>query len=103
MKPTIKPRNPVVVPAKFRKAGTHLKTFKTHRRHERIELRRTARSFRSNENKTPEFQPKQPDIGFFGWDSASSSDYFSGEVHASRNHSSFSRYLKALPTGFKSY
>ena len=36
MKPRIKPRNPLVAPSKFRKAGLHHKPFKTQRRAEQI-------------------------------------------------------------------
>ena len=43
MKPKIKPRNPFVVLAKFRKAGSHEKPAKSLRRHEKQTLAKTAR------------------------------------------------------------
>jgi len=43
MKPKIKPRNPFVVLAKFRKAGAHEKTAKALRRHEKQTLAKTAK------------------------------------------------------------
>ena len=38
MKPRIKPRNPLVAPARFRKAGSHEKPFKTQRRADKVAL-----------------------------------------------------------------
>ncbi len=43
MKPGIKPRNPFVVPAKFRKAGSHDKPAKALRRKEKQTLAKTAK------------------------------------------------------------
>lgn len=43
MKPKIKPRNPFVALAKFRKAGSHEKTEKSLRRHEKQVLAKTAK------------------------------------------------------------
>jgi hypothetical protein len=43
MKPKIKPRNPFVALAKFRKAGTHSKPTKLLRRHEKQALAKAAR------------------------------------------------------------
>jgi hypothetical protein len=65
MKPTIKPRNPLVAPSKFRKAGLHQKTFKTQRRAERISLMKSISDSTKEANK-PEFQPKQLVVGCFG-------------------------------------
>lgn len=64
MKPRIKPRNPLVVPAKFRKAGSHQKPYKTQRRAERIALMKSAKNSRSTGN-TTEFQSKNLDPGCF--------------------------------------
>jgi hypothetical protein len=66
MKPRIKPRNPLVVPAKFRKAGSHQKPYKTQRRAERIALMKSAKNSRSTGNSTAEFQSKHLDPGCFG-------------------------------------
>lgn len=43
MKPKIKPRNPFVALAKFRKAGSHAKPEKSLRRQEKQTLAKTAR------------------------------------------------------------
>ncbi len=43
MKPKIKPRNPFVALAKFRKAGSHEKPPKSLRRHEKQTLAKTAK------------------------------------------------------------
>lgn len=43
MKPKIKPRNPLVVPARFRKAGPHEKPAKSLRRKEKQTLAKTAK------------------------------------------------------------
>lgn len=43
MKPKIKPRNPIVAFAKFRKAGTHTKPAKSLRRHEKQALAKAAK------------------------------------------------------------
>jgi hypothetical protein len=43
MKPKIKPRNPFVAVAKFRKAGAHEKTAKALRRHEKQNLAKTSK------------------------------------------------------------
>ena len=43
MKPKIKPRNPFVALAKFRKAGTHTKPAKSLRRHEKQALAKVAK------------------------------------------------------------
>lgn len=43
MKPRIKPRNPFVAPAKFRKAGSHEKPTKSLRRQARQALAKAAR------------------------------------------------------------
>jgi hypothetical protein len=43
MKPKIKPRNPFVALAKFRKAGSHEKPSKSQRRHEKQTLAKTAK------------------------------------------------------------
>ena len=43
MKPKIKPRNPFVAHAKFRKAGSHEKPAKSLRRHEKQTLAKTAK------------------------------------------------------------
>jgi hypothetical protein len=43
MKPKIKPRNPFVALAKFRKAGTHTKPAKSLRRHEKQALAKAAK------------------------------------------------------------
>ncbi len=40
MKPRLKPRNPLVAPAKFRKAGAHEKTVKARRRQDKLALLR---------------------------------------------------------------
>jgi hypothetical protein len=52
MKPKIKPRNPFVVLAKFRKAGTHSKPAKSLRRQEKQVLAKEAKqSFESCHNR----------------------------------------------------
>jgi hypothetical protein len=43
MKPKIKPRNPFVAHAKFRKAGAHTKPAKSLRRHEKQALAKAAK------------------------------------------------------------
>ena len=40
MKTRVKPRNPLVAPAKFRKAGAHEKTVKAQRRNDKLALLR---------------------------------------------------------------
>lgn len=65
MKPTIKPRNPLVAPSKFRKAGLHQKPFKTQRRAEQIRLMKSISDFTKTSNK-PEFQPKPLVVRCFG-------------------------------------
>jgi len=40
MKTIIKPRNPYVVPAKFRKAGSHRKPFKALRSQDKVSLKK---------------------------------------------------------------
>lgn len=40
MKPRLKPRNPLIAPAKFRKAGAHEKTVKARRRQDKLALLR---------------------------------------------------------------
>jgi hypothetical protein len=65
MKPTIKPRNPLVAPSKFRKAGLHQMPFKTRRRAERISLMKSISDSTKKTNK-PEFQPKQLVARCFG-------------------------------------
>jgi hypothetical protein len=47
MKPKIKPRNPYVAPALFRKAGVHEKPFKTERRAEKMALMKVIKGFRN--------------------------------------------------------
>ena len=65
MKPTIKPRNPLVAPSKFRKAGLHQKPFKTQRRAEQIRLMKSISVSTKTSNK-PEFQPKPLVVRSFG-------------------------------------
>ena len=65
MKPTIKPRNPLVAPSKFRKAGLHHKPFKTQRRAEQIRLMQSI-SYSTKKTNKPEFQPKHLVARCFG-------------------------------------
>ncbi len=66
MKQRFKPRNPLVVPAKFRRAGSHQKPYKAQRCAERIELKKAARNSKSTGNNSAEFQPKHLVLGCFG-------------------------------------
>lgn len=45
MKPKIKPRNPLVADARFRKAGVHEKTEKARRRQEKLALAKAAKAW----------------------------------------------------------
>lgn len=49
MKSKIKPRNPYVAPALFRKAGAHQKPFKTERRAEKVALMKVIKASRSSD------------------------------------------------------
>lgn len=66
MKPRIKPRNPLVAPAKFRKAGSHEKPFKTQRRADKVALLKATKSNRQGEVFTVESPPKFLLWGNFG-------------------------------------
>lgn len=66
MKPRIKPRNPLVVPAKFRKAGSHEKPYKTQRRADQVALLKAAKSNRQGDLFTIESPPKFLFWGSFG-------------------------------------
>lgn len=58
MKPRIKPRNPLVVPAKFRKAGSHEIPYKTQRRANQVALLKAAKSNRQGDVLAIESPPK---------------------------------------------
>lgn len=49
MKPKIKPRNPYVAPALFRKAGTHEKPIKTQRRNQKVALSKAIKAARDSD------------------------------------------------------
>ena len=66
MKPRIKPRNPLVVPAKFRKAGSHEKPYKTQRRANQVALLKAAKSNRQGDVLAIESPPKFLFWGSFG-------------------------------------
>jgi len=53
MKPKIKPRNPLVADAKFRKAGVHEKSEKARRRQEKLALAKAAKALPEPGHKRP--------------------------------------------------
>jgi hypothetical protein len=69
MKPRIKPRNPLVATAKFRKAGSHEKPFKTQRRADKVALFKVAKHDPKGDVSKLESQPKPLTLRSFGGDS----------------------------------
>lgn len=66
MKPRIKPRNPLVAPARFRKAGSHEKPFKTQRRADKVALAKQDHRDLERKSSKHESLPNSLSTGGFG-------------------------------------
>ena len=97
MKPTIKPRNPFVAPAKFRKAGTHEKPFKARRRDDKVALATPIRHGIKETTFQTEPLPKHPVTWVLGQRFGTSpKPSRKGVTHAIRNHRTISRNIANL-------
>ena len=96
MKPKFKPRNPLVAPARFRKAGSHEKPFKTQRRADKVALAKQDHRDLERNSTNPESLPKHPLTGVSVAVQGRTRTQFVRRHHANHDHRTIHRNIPVL-------